>query len=602
MAIKLINKTKAESAPVLNTRLVLFKNDSDPLSQVTAGQPASNAIEPEDEFKSFYALTTEKTGPQIICPPYNPTTLEKLTQENNALMPCLDAMVTNVAGTGYVIEAKKTEDEAQEVDADQASLERVRSFFDQPWPGESWQSIVKKARRDIEAVGYCVIEVIRAANEEVAFARHVSAKTVRYVGLTDYIQEKVTMKRGGKEVTYTTRMRHRRFAQVIQGKPIYFKEFGIKRDLDKKTGQFAKQGERVSFQLRATEFIVIGKIPDVKTPYGVPCWISQLPSVLGSRKAEEHNLGFFDAGGVPPVLIMVHGGQLAEGTTKALNMHFGGANSGKHRAAIIEAHGGGSIDDRDSVKMTVERFGSERQQDSMFENYDKKCEERVRMSWRLPPLFTGKAQDYSYATAFASYTVAEAQVFKPEREAFDEVINLRLIPELDKTGTVRYRSLPLSVKDAVNQLKAAELAATTGAINNGELISTLNEIASMDMTVDDKVKDEIGKPMVDPLMGQSTTGAAKPGGDKPVPAKAPSPKSKSAAALEFVADDIMEALSGGKNEAVYKALLQNIGTMTVEDIAVLKGLIAMKTFKNIQNDPDGLSLLNGCSLHLLAAE
>ena len=41
----------------------------------------------------------------LLEPPYKLRMLDRLSQENNALLPCIEAMVTNVDGTGYDFES-----------------------------------------------------------------------------------------------------------------------------------------------------------------------------------------------------------------------------------------------------------------------------------------------------------------------------------------------------------------------------------------------------------------------------------------------------------------------------------------------------------------
>src|ERR1035438_2495392 len=96
---------------------------------------------------------------------------------------------------------------------------------------------------------------------------------------------------------------------------------------------------------------------------------------------------------------------------------------------------------------------SDRMADAMFQEYDTKCEEHVRVSFRLPSLFIGRMQDMNYASSVSAYMVAEAQVFGPERFLFDEVINRKVCTSL---GAANYEfvSLPASVKDMQQQLAA----------------------------------------------------------------------------------------------------------------------------------------------------
>ena len=218
----------------------------------------------------------------------------------------------------------------------------------------------------------------------------------------------------------------------------------------------------------------------------MPRWINQTPSVLGSRKAEELNLSFFNSGGIPPVLVIVEGGELTTRVRENLQQYLWNNQASKHQAAIVEAHQtGGDLNSTNNVRIKVERFGAEKQRDSMFENYDDKCERRVRSSFRLAPIFVGRTEEYNFATAFASYVVGEAQVFKPERNEFDEVINNTLMVEFNEqhgNGNVyRYKSLPLQTVDIQSQIRALNIVKDVA--DPESFIDTVNEKAELNLRV-----------------------------------------------------------------------------------------------------------------------
>jgi len=108
----------------------------------------------------------------------------------------------------------------------------------------------------------------------------------------------------------------------------------------------------------------------------------------------------------------------------------------KQRGVIMEiAPSGCDISQAAQVKTTVERFGDVEAKDSEFEAYDAKCTQRVRSSFRLPAVLIGLEESYNYATVQTAVMLAEEQVFGPERELFDEVVNATIMKELDSTGT-----------------------------------------------------------------------------------------------------------------------------------------------------------------------
>ena len=86
----------------------------------------------------------------------------------------------------------------------------------------------------------------------------------------------------------------------------------------------------------------------------------------------------------------------------------------------------------------------------------------------------GQAADYSFATAYASYTVAEAQVFRPERDEFDEVMSIKVLPALGYQG-YRMRSMALNIQEAALKLEGITLAQATNHVEPGDLITAINE-------------------------------------------------------------------------------------------------------------------------------
>jgi PBSX family phage portal protein len=459
--------------------------EMDTLLKLAGFEASSNAKETEDQFKNYYIGGSAGQQYAIIKPPYNQDQLWRLTTENNALLPCIDAYVTNIDGTGYTLMA----DDAKPDDADNdPELKELWDFFGEVWPGESFQLLRKKVRRDRHTVGNGYFEIIRNLMSEITFMRHVDAKTMRIVALDDPIPVTKTYKRWGEDVPVTSYIRERRFAQITNmgGQVIYFREFGATRHLSKTTGKWEDAANPVALSDRATEIMHFVDIPDATSPYGVPRWITQLPSVLGSRKAEEFNMDFFDNGGIPPALIVLQGGTLAAKTRQALESMMFVKAAKKQRLMVVEAEpNGGSLDNPGNVRVTVERFGTERQNDSMFEKYDDKCEQRVRRSFRLPPIFVGASSDYNFATAYASYTVAEAQVFRPEREDFDEAISIKLIPALKKTKRVyRMRSLPLQIQEASTKIEGVKIARDTGFVSPATVIQSVNEFAGLNLKIE----------------------------------------------------------------------------------------------------------------------
>lgn len=435
---------------------------------------ASSSYAPEDEFTGLY-YTTKNPTKVFLQPPFEPKFLAHLPSQNNILQQCVEAMEVNIDGTGYELVPAVDGEEKNE-----AEEKNLRGFLDEPYPGKSIVSIRREMRRDLEKIGWAFMEVLRNVQNDVVGLRNIPAHTIRYVRLDEPIQVTKTLTRNGKEVQLTMFERERRFAQCLAMNQFqYFREFGTTRHVNRKTGEWESATNVVAPEDRGTELLAFRVTPDVTTPYGLPRWTNQMPSVLGSRKAEEQNLEFFDAGGLPPAIIFIEGGTLAKDMADQLRMYLSGQMKARNRAVVVEAmSSSGAIDSAGSVKTRVERFGAESTKDAMFATYDKNAEEHVRTGFRLPPLFIGKAADYAYASAQVSYMVAEAQVFGPERQEFDEVFNRTIMKALG-AKTCKFQSKPITMKDLDAQLKGLGLAQT--AADPESFLKEVNKITGVSL-------------------------------------------------------------------------------------------------------------------------
>lgn len=354
---------------------------------------AQSSVQLEDEFANLYY---SQASPQnlFLQPPFDPNVLLNLVQTNNILNQCIEAMEVNIDGTGYELVPVE---EGKDIDPKEEKA--AKAFFDEPYPNTSFVSIRRKARRQLESIGYSFLEVLRSVGGEVVGLRNLETPQVRMVKLDLPVRVKKTIARDGKDVQMELWMRERRFAQMMGLKErTYYREWDTSRQLNRLTGQWADADTTVPPEVTATELLVQGINPDIQTPYYLPRWINNLPSVIGSRNAEEQNLQFLDAGGLPPAIVFIQGGTIIKDTADQLRMYLSGMNKNKNRAVVVEVQSSsGSLDAAGKVDVKVERFGSAASNDAMFKEYDAATEEHVRTAFRLPPLFLGKAADYNFA-------------------------------------------------------------------------------------------------------------------------------------------------------------------------------------------------------------
>lgn len=527
---------------------------------------ADSAKELEDEFVNLYTtVPTNNSGRALALePPFNPKKLRALVKQNNILNQCVHAMEVNIDGTGHEFVSVE-----EGKDPDQTELQIAQSFFNEPYPGRNWIAMRRDLRVDLESIGYGFLEVLRTIAKEVAGIRHVEATSLRMVRLGEPKEITSVVERNGKPVEFKSMQRPRRYVQLLNGVITqYFKEFECPLSLNRKTGEWSDTPLPPADE--ATELIVFGVDRDISGPYWVPRWINQLPSVIGSRKAEEYNLEFFDSGGMPPAIIFIQGGTMVGAAADQLRTYLSAQNKKKGRAVVVElASNSGSIDSSGSVSARVERFGAEKAGDQMFGKYDAAAEEHVRVGFRLPLIFLGKSNDYNYATAVVAYQVAEAQVFQPERSEFDEVINKTIIRSLG-LKTLKFKSNPITLKSIEEKFKGLEMIK-----ENIEAEDLVNEV-NISIGTDLKYKEPEEKPVgnTDPLTGLPY--------DKPVPpAPSPAPLKKSNilnllslvrkyAQLKGIADTGWVA----KDESDGEAVLEEVKALSADDYSMFSLMVS----------------------------
>lgn len=416
--------------------------------------PGGDMPERDARFKTLHGEAT------AITPPFEPVQLRWLCDHNSILRPSVEIYVKNIAGTGSDF---VSEDEEELTPGQELQRDMLQQFVDEPWPDTTLILERKKQTRDKEETGNSYFEVLRSLDGKLKGLRRLDPLDMRFVELDAPVPVKRTVMRDGKEETLTFDKRERRFVmcltspigpgsqeQASGASPnfIYFKEMGSSRDLDKTTGKWAKEGEKLAANLRANEVLHIGTgILDSQTPYHLPRWISNIPSVYASRNAEDFNNNVFQAGGVPPGIIFIHGGSVAEELEQELSRKLADQKRGKHQLIVVEVHGEGDVDSPNKVGITVERFGAP-DEDASFQSLGTDADAKVRRSFQLPGIFYGEADSYSFATAFASVVATEGQVFSPERQDFDSVFNLRILPELTKD--MKVPELPEETDDAID--------------------------------------------------------------------------------------------------------------------------------------------------------
>ena len=438
----------------------------------------------DDPFRNYYAAEgVAGTQFTIRQPAYSFAALMRLLYENNILLSCVTSICTNCDGHGYRLEyvGPKGQEDLKEALQEKATF---TDLLENPNDDQSYHDFMSRTRWDRWTVGNSFTEIIRDATGKICMFSHIPAYMMRTTGKErDPILVEVDIPRdGGKTTKQRVRKHFRRFVQVFGTQRVFFKEFGDPRPIDPTTGlvnpelDFADQATEVIHDMFYTPF----------SPYGIPPWVAQMPSVLGSRQAELTNLDFFNENAIPAMALLVSGGQVTQESVEDIEAHFLAAKgrASMHRVLMIEALGDQAGKAEDGAlpipRLEIKSLQGDRQNDQLFQVYDQNCRMKVRSSFRLPPILVGEASDYTYATAKTSFEVAESQVFGPERARSDRFIN-HVILGTYKPKFWAFRSNPPRMVDPADVVAAIVAFDRCGALTPNVAIGLANEYFDLEI-------------------------------------------------------------------------------------------------------------------------
>ena len=479
-----------------------------------------------DPFSDHYGVVGATGALSIMEPPFNFASLMRLPRENNMLRQCIDAMVTNVEGHGWRLEYVGPEGQEESSSA-KMEAQTLQNLLDFPNDDHGLQELRERIRRDLETMGNAFLEIGRDRERRVVLVAHVPAHTVRLtVKDQDEVDVTVTLPREGTARDQKIKKRFRRYVQLAGTRRVYFKEFGDPRMIDPVSG---RPNEELGLEQSATEMIHL-RLYAPGTPYGLPRWVNQMPSILGSRQAELTNLDFFKENAIPAMALLVSGGMVTQSTMDEIEEHFMAARGREsfNRIMVIEAHGDEDSATNDGAipapRMDLKPLQNDRLKDSLFQIYDKNNMAKIRSSFRMPPIFVGLSEDYTHATAKTSFEVAESQVFGPERARGDDMWNLKVL------GSYRpqfwsFRSMPPRISDPTDVIAAIEAFDNIGAMTPNVAIGLANDFFDLNMPKVEAVWGDFPFAVVRDLVGQQLipegfedlVGELPPPGDMGVP-------------------------------------------------------------------------------------
>lgn len=430
-----------------------------------------------DPFAANQLYAVANTGElRIVSPPVSVAALLRMPNDNSILRQCIEAMVVNTEGHGSRLEYVGPDgmENSKEAMEEKAHIEEFLTLLN---PECTLTEMRKRARFDKETLGFAFYEVLRSKDGLPIGLTQIPAHTMRLTTIdTEEVSVPVKGKRFGKAVNDVVKRRFRRFVQLVGTQKVWFKEYGDPRTIDPTSGQV---NNALAHEDSATEVVMMRQYVPGEL-YGLPRWWNNVVAIQGSRQAELTNLDYFKENAIPALAVLVSGGYLDRDVVEQLEEHLTAARgrASQNRIMLIEVEGdelaASSNGQIPQPRVDIKPLAGDRPTDGLFLEYDKAQTDKVRSSFRLPPVFTGHSQDYSHAAVKTSYEVAEGQVFGPERSDTDEVLNHVLLkPHGVKYWELRSNAPRIADQEEVNA--AIKTFNEVGAMTPNVAIGLANE-------------------------------------------------------------------------------------------------------------------------------
>jgi capsid portal protein len=209
--------------------------------------------------------------------------------------------------------------------------------------------------------------------------------------------------------------------------------------------------------------------------------VGALLRVLGSREADETNYYHLKNKTMSGGILYVFGGRVPTGVKERLEARLVNELQGSKntsRILVVEAMPVGSSPNERTVlpQMQFQSLRDANTTDAMFSKYDAEAADAIGATFRQSPLLRGRTpSDLNRATAEAALHFTEQQVYQPEREAFDWMVNKFLMPEIG-VRLLRFRSNSAPARSLSEVTDLLKVVAPAGLMVPEEMRTLIGDV------------------------------------------------------------------------------------------------------------------------------
>lgn len=247
--------------------------------------PASRQL--KDPFEGLYSQGI------ALEPPLPPDRLLNITEENTLHSGCLMAKAFDACGRGWGFEPREGKKGNRALMQSELP-EKLKMGMELLTPDMTYGEMLYQAAWEMDAIGWGVWETVRRT-EQMAPGKYAPIGAIYPI----------------PSFTVRATIDPRRWVQIRAGRVRFFKKFGAQCEVNSETGQvydWANQADMAALgsldrEVWASEFIIFKAYTPRSLWYGIPRWISAVPTIAELTAIREFNVSWFASGGQTDYLV-----------------------------------------------------------------------------------------------------------------------------------------------------------------------------------------------------------------------------------------------------------------------------------------------------------
>jgi hypothetical protein len=244
---------------------------------------------------------------------------------------------------------------------------------------------------------------------------------------------------------------------------LYYRVFGdVNPDhkyINRKTGEFYAQWPAdLDPDLKGNAILHLKNYHPLDSYYGAPSYVSALNAIMGNDQMGQFMVSFLENGTHVPILVIVEGGNLTDGSTERIEAIFNAEGKGVHnanRAAIIEPRVQGALGQ--GAKIRIERVELGIKDLAGLSQRAMENNDEIAEAFRMSPAFLGGNATGTTRAAASQKHITMEGVINPRSEEWEQLLTEALAPRIAPGAVFKFnrpKNLdPVQISSVVSKMK-----------------------------------------------------------------------------------------------------------------------------------------------------